>query len=522
MATVCPEETIDSNSTGLRIAEEVCLKMLPDLANGDPLPPIWYPAEPNSYSDFGGNVNTVQRNPINPTRQRRKGAVTGLEANGGFNTDVTQRNLTRIMQGILYADAREKPTTAPLNLPGVAMVEVADGAYGAAAGLGVFKAGDLVLASGFATPANNGLKLVTAATATTVSVAGLADEDDVPAEAKLVKVGQQFAAGDLSLEMSGNVVRMASAAVDFTTVGLIPGEWLFVGGDNLDTFFGTAQEPQQGIARIGRVTSGYLELDKVDWVPESDAGAAKTIQLFFGTVIQTESNPDLIKRRSYQLERTLGKDSAGLTMSEYLVGAVANEFTLNVAQEDKVTADINFIACDVQQRTGVQGVKAGLRPDLVEEDAYNTSNDFSRIKMSVVDNTASSPVALFAYVTDLTVTVNNNASPVKAVGVLGAIGISSGTIEIGGSQTAYFTGVEAVQAVRNNESVTLDLLLVKNNAGLLFDLPLITLGNGRLNVEADAPITLPLDNMAAQSKFGTSMMYMAFDYLPNAADRDLS
>jgi hypothetical protein len=75
----------------------------------------------------------------------------------------------------------------------------------------------------------------------------------------------------------------------------------------------------------------------------------------------------------------------------------------------------------------------------------------------------------------------------------------------------------ATRAVRENESCTLDVAIVKSNIGMLFDLPLITLGNGRLSVEADSPVMLPLDTMAAESRFKTTLTFTQFGYLPTIA-----
>ena len=62
---VCAINKIDSNITGLAFAEEVCLKQLPTTA-ADGFDPTWYALEPNSYSDFGGEIATVARAPIDP------------------------------------------------------------------------------------------------------------------------------------------------------------------------------------------------------------------------------------------------------------------------------------------------------------------------------------------------------------------------------------------------------------------------------------------------------------------------
>jgi hypothetical protein len=502
-------DKIDSNVTGLRFAEEASLKTLPGS-------PVWYPLEPNSYSDFGGQIATVARNPINPSRQRKKGVTTDLDASGGFNQDLTFNNTTRLLQGFFFADMREKFTTQKLNATAVAMgmIEASADDYTAAAGLEGAISGDLILAEGFGVAANNGLKTANGtSTATALSVSdALSDENTPPSAAKLTLVGHQFASGDLSVVMNGTLVQLTSAAVTMTTLPLVAGEWIFVGGDHADTQFA---DNAPGFARIKRIAAGFIELDKTTWTPAADTGTGKTIRIWYGSVLKNEDNPTLIKRRTYQVERTLGNDGDG-TMSEYLVGAVPNELTLNIAQADKITVDLSFVATDNEQRNGSDGVKAGTRPALVAQDAYNTSSDFARIKLArVSDDTDITP--LFAFATEVSITVNNNVTPNKAVGVLGAFDTSAGTFEVGGSLEAYFASVEAVKAVRDNADITLDIILSKANKGLIFDIPLLSLGDGRLSIEQDQAIKLPLENNAAESVFGHTLLFQSFPYLPNVA-----
>lgn len=507
---VCPSYKKDSNLTGLRYAEEECLKQLPGVGGADA---IWFGLEPNSYSDFGGQITTVARNPINPSRQRQKGVVTDLEASGGFNQDLTSANTVRLMQGFMFADARERASTHPLNGDAVAITAVTATEYEAAAGLDVFEVGDLVVATGFGASANNGLKVLTAAAADGVAAAGLVAEAAPPAGAKLAVVGFQGTAGDLSIAMNGSLVRLVSAAAeDFTSRFSVLGEWVFLGGDNAANRFAN----NVGFARISAIGEDYLEFDKVTWTPQAEAGAGKTLRVFTGIVIKNEKDPTLIKRRTYHVERTLGQDEDG-EMSEYLIGAVANEFTMNVPQADKVNIDMAFIALDNEQRDGSQGLKPGARPVLPILDAINTSSDFARIKLAVVDPAVAAPVPLFAYASDVTVTINNNVSGLKAIGVLGSFDTTTGTFEVGGELTAYFADIAGVRAVRNNEDITLDIIMVKNNAGMLFDVPLLSLGNGRLNVEQDQPITLPLETSAAESSFGHTLLFQSFEYLPTIA-----
>lgn len=594
MAT-CPSNKIDSNVTGLRYAWERCLKELWPT-------PIWNVLEPNSYSDFGATVTTVARNPINPSRSRKKGTVTDLDAQGGFNQDLTQTNLTELSQSFFFANARQRATTRPLNAPDAAVISATAGTntlaftnlglatavvaaggtlysvgqvltvaggtnavsagvvrvatinpatgavltvsieekgqYGAlpanpaatvvipgAAGSGctltltssnntVFGANELVRCSGFGLTANNGLKKVTSMTGGSLVVGAgtVVDEASPPAAATIETVGYEFPSADVAVTMNGNLARLTAAATDMTTLGINAGDWIFVGGDAVGNRFNN----NVGFARVGALAATYLELDKVDWTPVAEVGTGKSLRIWLGTVIKNESDPALIVRKTLQLERTLGQDLNG-TMSEYLTGAIANELTLNAAQAAIATVDLTFVGCDVEHRTGLQGLKTGSRPALVNSDAFNTTDNFNRIKLSLVDPTSSNPVPLFAFCTDLTLTINNNVTPNKAIGILGAFDTTAGTFEVGGELTAYFADVAGPAAVRLNSDVTVDYVLVKNNAGIVWDMPLIALGNGAIQIEADQPITLPLETNAAESRFGHTLLMQSFNYLPDVA-----
>ncbi|URA06802.1 major tail tube protein [Xanthomonas phage Langgrundblatt1] len=525
---VCEVVKIDSNITGLSIAEEVCLKQLPVLAV-DGFDPVWYGQEPNSYSDFGGELTTVARAPIDPSRQNKKGTPTDLDASGGYNTDVTQNNLTRILQGYFFADARRKPSTVSLAMgtPNTALTSVTASSktYGAAAGLLPFnKAGYLVKASGFANAANNGIKTVVSATATTVVVSEtVVDEASPGPNARLEVVGFKGTAADLSFAVVSGIPSLVSAAaLDFTTLGLTLGEWIWIGGDAAGSFFAD----NRGFARIASITATALTFDDTEFTPTNAVGTGVTLQLFFGTVIRNEKTPALIKRRSYQIERTLGEgpeaENPGDQQAEYLEGAVCNELTLNIPQADKLNVDLTFVACDNTQRSGAAGdkIKSATLGTLVPalgEDAFNTSSDIRRIKMAILDPSTSRPTPLFGYVTEANLTVANGITPNKAVGTMGAIDTSAGNFVVSGSITAYFTSVAATRAIRNNADVGLSEIVASKNAGMIWDIPLLGLGGGRLNVEKDAPITVPLEPQAAECANGYTLMYVNFAYLPNAA-----
>tara|TARA_R110000851_G_scaffold16046_2_gene52522 strand:+ start:11270 stop:12802 length:1533 start_codon:yes stop_codon:yes gene_type:complete len=504
---------IDSNITGLAFAEEAVLGSLPG-ENGNAGAPVWYSLAPNSYNDFGGEIITVAPNPINPSRQRRKGVTTDLNASGGINQNFTFSNFSNLMQGIMFADTREKGYEEPTAVT-ASVFEVASTTG--------FLVNSLIKGQGFTSAGNDALQLVTAVVADTSIAVGATVVDAAPvARSNIRNVGHQGSTADIDVDNSGTLPAVTSTLLDFTTLGLVPGQWVFVGGDSASNRFVTAAN--NGLKRIRSIAATRLEFDKSDAAFVTETGTGLDIRIFFGDVVRNETGA-LIKRRSYNVERLLGApdDAAPAQIqTEVLVGAVPNEFTLNVPSADLLNADVTFVATDNAQRDASVGPKqtSVLAPFSAKE--YNTSSDVSRIRLSVVSDTDPAPVPLFAFVTEATISLNNNVTPNKAVGVLGAFDVTAGTFTVSGNLTAYFSNVSAVLAVRNNSDVTLDIGFIRDNQGVIFDFPLISLGDGRLNVEVDQPITLPLATDMASGEdidatLDHTMLVTYFNYLPNAA-----
>ena len=612
----------DSNVTGFYIAEEVI-----GTPKTLPVTPIWYEQEPNSFSDFGGEISSVARDTINASRQRQRGTITDLDVTGGYNTDITQNNVSNLLQGFMFADTHEKVSvestaitasgslyattvtlgsdlasngafasdtgwtkgtgwtigagvassdgsqsansdlkqteatvagqayqvtytltrsagTASVILGGtVGISRAAAGTYneiiiaGSTASLtgiradldfigtvdnfavksvpneDVIRVGDLLLAKNFDLAANDGLRHVTSVpSALSVGV----EETIVDAATQsgtLQQVGFEFATGDLSIDVTAGVATLQSIVKDMTELDLQVGEWLWIGGDDTTEQFVDAGS---GFGRVKSVTTHQIVLDKVTHTFEDDNGSGKTIRIFFGSFLRNEKDSTLIKTRTYQLERQLGNDGNGI-QAEYLEGAVANELTLNIPQADKLNADLSFLAMDNSFRTGTEGVKTGTRVAAEGEDPFNTSLNVYRLRMNIIDPVTLEPTALFGYVTKADITIKNNAAIAKAVGTLGGFAITVGTFEVGGSMEAYFVDTAAVQAVRNNSDVTMDIIMAKDNAGLIYDLPMFGLGGGRITVEKDKAIMVPLTTLAAEGEEGYTLAVINMPYLPDIA-----
>ena len=480
----------------------------------------WYELEPNSYDSLGSEIETVARSPINASRQQKKGVVTDVTADGGFNTDITQTNLQRLMQGFFFAKAHERATSSSIKsaadsvtLTSVASTTITIGAGDEAE----FYVGSLVKLSGFANAANNGVFEVTSkSSGSLVCSAATFTTETAPAGAKLEIVGYEFAGSDVSVTVTGNKFVMASAANKFLELGVQVGEWIHVGGDAI---INRLVSNAPGFARVAAVAAdgSTLSLEQCSWAtPQIDTGTARQLQVYLGSVIRNEKDPTLIKCQSYQLERQLGQDAFG-TQSQYLVGAVANEFKLNIPSVEKLNSDVSFTALDTETRNGSTGLKPGTRVTMPVESAFNTTSHIYQTRLYVHDDDAITPDSLFAFVMDGELTINNNVDGLKAIGTLGSMDLNVGDFEVSGTLNVYFATVAAVEAVRANKDVGFNVITALDNAGFVFDIPLLSLGGGRLEVEKDSAIMLPLETMAAENEAGYTLLSTWFSYLPTVS-----
>lgn len=505
-----PVESISSNDTGLFVVEEIVPGQIP--AN-----PIWTEKEPNDYNNFGTDLKTVQRMPINNNRRNKKGTVVGYTAGAGYETDLTAEILRNEAPGFFFSNPRTKSEL-------VATATTADG-FTVAAGGASYVAGTIIAAEGATDPSNNGRFVAGAnSDADTVSVAGLVAA--AGQAIRLTRAGVQFTAGDASIDVSGPLPALVTVAKDLTTLGLIPGEIVYLGGDTDASTFG---ESAKGWCRVKSVAAHRLVFDKTDFPFIAAAGGAKTIELYFGTVIRDE-DAALQVTHTYSIMRHAGKpdrDAPNAIQAEVITRCVANQLKITVPEEDKITCSLSFMGADSKYYRDVATEIPGSQYiGITESDAINSTGDMKRANMFVypeAGNVSSAPLPIVAVFSAFDLTFDNQIKENKAVTRMGTFVLSPGNFAVSGSFTGYFVTTDALQAMRDNSDATFMMAAFKANKGVALDIPMLSLSSKGLDVKINEQVMIPIDAAASTGrKYDTNMSHTAlmvfFDYLPDVAN----
>lgn len=107
---------------------------------------------------------------------------------------------------------------------------------------------------------------------------------------------------------------------------------------------------------------------------------------------------------------------------------------------------------------------------------------------------------------DFTLSLNNNVSPERCIGTLGAEFMNTGNFLVDLEAEVLFTDVDVVSAIRNNETVTLDAVIRNNDGAVAVDIPSLTLGDGAKSFPVNESVTISLSGQAFNdATLGTSV-----------------
>jgi hypothetical protein len=445
-------------------------------------------------SSLAVNPQTVISNEIRSDRQVPDLILVGVQAGGDIAGEMSFQTMDDDLEEALQGTWGNLPSQAVTALTTTT----------ATVALGTpFKAQMLVLASGFATAANNGLFVVSSSGATTVvfPTASFTAEASPPAGATIRVVGFQAASGDIVADTtSGN--HLTSTALDFTTLGILPGMWAKVGGAAAGVQLATAVD--NDFVRILSAVAHTLTLDRVPVGWAADAGTSKTIQVFLCDFLTNAST-----KRSNTIERQY-LDHSPVTY-EYLRGQTLDKFSVTADSAKIATYAKTYVGSDGAVQTtrfaGATDVAAATN------DVLNTASNVGRIGFNGANVIGPN------YVTGAKWDFQNNLRRQMAVGSIGAVGIGNGEFVVSGSLNTYFGDKTVLDKLLNNTPTSYDIRLGRtdsNNETLVFDFPSIKLSSGSPNVSGkNADVMLSASFQAIRdATYGYTVSVGRFWYLP--------
>ena len=264
----------------------------------------------------------------------------------------------------------------------------------------------LVYAKGWTTAGNNGVNVVTASTGTTITVTGTPLTIESGGAGKTLEViGIQGASGDITATSGG----LASATLDFTTLGLAVGQWIKVGGALVANQF-AINAANNGFARITAIAAHALTCDNLPTGWGVDAGTGKLIRIQFC---------DYIRNGTTQTSFTLERAHTDVTNGFFdFSGMYPNTASIAFKIGALLDSNINFMGLSTTRNAAT--LSTGAYTAAPTNSVFNAASNVVR----VYEGGAAS-----GKIQDFTANLNNNLRAQKAVGTLGNAGIGVGQFE---------------------------------------------------------------------------------------------
>jgi len=491
----------NAESAGLLIAPEVTLGLQP-VAN-------WRTMEPDQdqIGDFYLQVKPISPSPISPERQQRAPEIVDADVMPKLGMDLTCDLLSQVGEGMLLARAKHAGGTGQSFFVPTARTTTD---YTVAA-LGALPVGLLVHAKGWLNAANNGLFVVGAAsTATAVKVAGGVAETPSGYLATLEVAGWRGAAGDIGLDANGN---LTSTVADFTTMGLVAGIELYIGGVP-GTAFAFATTGYGGPAEVATVAAHLVTLKRRAWtVAAADTGATKTIDIYFSRWLRNvaTTSADYLEQ-SYQIELAMNRIGAGVvTEYVYAQGLMVGGFDITAPAAALVKTSLRLIGTFVTDPSTTRAAGASTAPVPLAVDRFNTTTKQPYTKIL----NAATEAEVATDITSWALHFDNGISGQKQHGTFGNKRMIVGKVAATLDMDLVVTQDDAIKACTANTTLCFGTLLRNANGGVFVNLPALKFTGAVPKFPANGSVTISPKGGAFIEAVGRYTLGLSvFAYLP--------
>jgi hypothetical protein len=314
---------------------------------------------------------------------------------------------------------------------------------------------------------------------------GLIDDAAPAAAARMKVVGFQGVAADITATATG----LASTTLDFTTLGLVVGQWIKIGSSATVCQFATVANNDW--ARVTAIAAHAITLDNLPTGWAVDAGTGKTINVFFGDYIRNGTT-----RSSLTIERGFLDQSVPTYIAQK--GMVVGQFDLKFDTEQSITGSATFSGLSGSQSTSA----LSATPDAATTNQVMSAS-VSVARIAEAGTAISSP----NWSKSLSLSINNNLRSLAALGAVGAVDMGAGACAITGSMETYFGSNAMLQKLMNGTVSNLNARSAKNNQALVLTLPRVMYTDGAPNAsQQNQDVTLPLSFTASVDTTTNSMI----------------
>lgn len=331
--------------------------------------------------------------------------------------------------------------------------------YAVTAGGAAVVAGHLVRATGFAQSANNQIFRAASSTATTIvgTALSLVAETAPAAQAKLKVVGFAGASGDITATSTG----LASTALDFTTLGLIPGQWVKMGGTAAGDKFAITPANNDW-ARITAIAAHAITLDNRPTGWGVDAGTGKTVKVWVSDYLRNGVTPTSV---------SIEKGFLDQAVPTYIVntGMQVDKTSLSITSKNKITGSFTFVGMGGGQSTAAVGTSYDSA----------TSNQVMAANANVgrLDESGSQLVSP-NWGKSLTLNFANNLRTVEAIDSTSPVAVNPGQFEATGKIETYFGDNSMLSQFYSGAQTAINTRVQKNGQAIIFQFPRVTLTGG--------------------------------------------